>query len=141
MCYVCISAHLHTPFNFFLLLDKSCYHTDHDDYRIRQNFCQRLILYCDKNFAKFNFTNCASYLPGSSELSSQVIACMLCADACASTHDHAHKIQCVKIFTVQKNSRKKFSTTTCIGEIGENFLLAKFPRMRYFIMLYIVFEL
>ena len=31
------------------------------------------------------------------------------------------QIQCVKIFTMQKNSRKNFSPTACIGEIGKNF--------------------
>ena len=36
----------------------------------------------------------------------------------------SHKIQCVK-FHCAKNSQKKFSSTACIGEIGENFLLAK----------------
>ena len=44
---------------------------------------------------------------------------------CACAHDHVCKIQCVKIFTVQKNSRKKISPLACIGEIGENFLLTK----------------
>ena len=36
---------------------------------------------------------------------------LLCTYVCA--------YECVKNFTVQKNSRKKFSPMACIGEIGE----------------------
>ena len=44
---------------------------------------------------------------------------------CMCAHDRTRKIQCVKIFTVQKNSQKKVLPLACIGEIGEVFLLAK----------------
>ena len=57
-------------------------------YRIRQNFCwlkfspKAHTMYWDKNFTKFNFTNCASYLPGSCGWSSQVAMCNIYMYAC-----------------------------------------------------------
>ena len=46
---------------------------------------------------------------------------LLCTYVCASTIAR----ECVEIFTAQKTSQKKFLPMECIGEIGENFLLAK----------------
>ena len=71
-------------------------------------------MYWDKNFAKFNFANYASYLPESCGWNSRIAMCI-----CACTHE------CVKIFTMQKKFTEKNLPTACIGEIGENFLLAK----------------
>ena len=95
--------------------------TQENNYRIWQNFHwlkfspKANTLYWDKNFA--NRTN---YLPGSSGWSSQVIG--MC-------YAHALTITRAKInvskFHCAKNSRKKISPLACIGEIGENFLLAK----------------
>ena len=91
-------------------------------YRIWQNFCwlkfspKAHTMYWDKNFTKFNFTNCASYLPGSCGWSSQVAMCNI--------YVCAHK--CVKIFTVQKNSQKNFHQRHALAKLvkfspGENF--------------------
>ena len=54
-------------------------------------------VYWNINFAKFNYTNRASYLPGSCGQSLRVAICM---------HSRSH--ECVKIFTVQKNCTKIF---------------------------------
>ena len=73
-------------------------------------------MYWDKNFAKFNFTNCVSYLPGSCGRSSRV-AMRICA--CAHDRENVSKFSLCRKFV------EKFSPVACIGEIGENFLLAK----------------
>ena len=75
-------------------------------YCIRQNFRwlkflpKTHTLYWDKNFAKFNFANHASYLPGSSGWSSRAIGVYV--HMCVYSR-LCVKIQWVKIFTVQKN--------------------------------------
>ena len=70
-------------------------------------------MYRDKNFAKFNFTNRTSYLPGSCGWNSQVAIYV-------HMRMHSQSCECVKIFTVQKKSWQKFSPMACIGEIGKN---------------------
>ena len=69
-------------------------------------------MYWDKNFAKFNVANRASYLPGSCEWSLRVAM-----HKCAYTHDRLNV--------------SKFSLCKKVVEIGENFLLVKFPRTWY----------
>ena len=69
-------------------------------------------MYWDKSFTKFNFANRASYRKLWVEFASCYAQMHVCTRMCQNFH-------CAKKFV------KKFSPTACIGEIGENFLLAK----------------
>ena len=68
-------------------------------------------LYCDKNFAEFRFTNCMSYLPGSS----------------GWTDQYARYTQGGAYIRVYEKYRRKSFANTYICKIDENFLLAKIP--------------
>ena len=52
---------------------------------------------------------------------------LLCAYTCALTITRMYQS-----FHCAKNSWKKNSPMACIGEIDENFLQVKFPRIRYY---------
>ena len=73
-------------------------------------------MYWDKNFIKFNFTN--RVLP-SRKLWVELASCYA---------QYAHVLTIVRMcqnFHCAKKFVEKFSPVACIGEIGENFLLAK----------------
>ena len=85
-------------------------------------------MYWDKNFAKFNFANRTSYLPGSCGWSSQIAMC-ICAYACALTI-----MQMCQNFTAKKFVEKKFRQQHALAKLAKFFSWGKFPRIRYLVL-------
>ena len=120
---------IHTLYTLCLQISL-CVHTSSCSYHIRQNF-RRLkfspkahTLYWDKNFTKLNFANHASYLPGNSGWNSGVIG-MRYVHLHVCSQSRVHKFNVSKFSLCKKIREKVFVNSICIGEIGENFLLAK----------------
>ena len=82
-------------------------------------------MYWDKNFAKFNFANRTSYLPGSCGWSSQ-IAMYICM--CAHDHANVSKFHCKKI------CGKKFRQQHALAKLAKFFSWGKFLRIRYLVL-------
>ena len=82
-------------------------------------------MYWDKNFAKFNFANRTSYLPGSCGWSSQIAMC-----TCMCAHDHAN----VSKFHCKKICRKKFRQQHALAKLAKFFSWGKFPHIRYLVL-------
>ena len=96
-------------------------------YCIRQNFRWQkfspkahTILYWDKNFAKFNFINHVSYLPGSCGWSLRVAM-----HICMCTHNRANVS---KFSLCKKIHRKNFHQWYTLAKI---FSWQKFPHIQY----------
>ena len=126
---------IHTLYTLCLQISL-CIHTWSCNYRIWQNF--RLLkfppkahtVYWGKNFAKFNFANCASYLPGNSGWSSGVIG-MHYVHMRVCSQSRVHKFNVSKFSLCKKIHEKNFRQQHALVKLVKIFSWQKFPHMPY----------
>ena len=87
-------------------------------------------LYWDKNFAKFNFANHASYLPGNSEWSSGVIG-MRYVHMRVCSRSRVHKFNVSKFSLCKKICEKNFRQRHALVKLVKVISWQKFLRIPY----------